>query len=511
MKPPSKLVLSLLGAAFVATLLLAWAASRRSLSRTDPVPGARISASAGVTGSLRPSAPSIAPHTAPDGVAAAPEETRTVAPRASRPRVDADDPVLHSLQPELAFANRIRELRALAGSAQIAKGRELLSSSSAEDRALGGVLLFLNASLNDRLMQFVADDRSLSVPLVVFDWIRDFGSDDEIAAFAALLGDRDIPTEDLVAYASASAAQPGGGRSALDLLIPRFDEEELEEGLLPVASAKGASYDVREQALFKLFEPEFRNAGLASVEELAAGLPADGSSLLAEATAKWSALAHLSDEDIKEVPYKVWDTPLRDVSFMAESGSGLAVRDMANYLEYGLRRDDPDFEPVIEEGTWQAAKDFLDRAQTSRAALLPEDAEALDRIAACLDRIKAYDPAFAPGADEDDPLDDQVISDEILNAEDFYVAEYLTSDDEGEDPDEEENPPGVSDDEEEDDADEESDDEEDDDEASDDGEDEEEDDDDGDEAGDEDSDDEDDEDSDEDDDEKDGGNASLTK
>lgn len=399
---------------------------------------------------LRPSAPSLASSPATGTAEAAPAGPRPVALRASRPNVAASDPTLRSLQPELAFAKRVRELRTLATSAQIAKGRELLSSSSPEDRALGGVLLFLNASLNDRLAQFVADDRSLAVPLVVFDWIRDFGADDEIAAFAALLGDRDIPTEELVAYASGSAAQPGGGRSALDLLIPRFDEEELEDGLLPVASAKGASYDVREQALFKLFEPEFKNSGLEALETLSDGVSEGDSSLLAEAAAKWSALAHLSDAENEEVPYKVWDTPLRDVTFMADSDTRLTVRDMANYLEYGLRRDDPDFEPVIEEGTWQAAKDFLDRALSSRATLLPEDAEALDRIAASLDRLKAYDPAFAPGADEDDPFADEVISDEILNAEDFYVAEYLTADEEGEDPDEEEDPPGVSDDDEDD-------------------------------------------------------------
>ena len=482
-KPSSRLVLSLLGFAFVATLLIAWAASRRAIGGDGQSMGASGAAVDGVSGRVRPSAPSLAAPPPAGGAEAASGGTRPGASRASRTRVAASDPTLRSLQPELAFANRIRQLRTLAPSAQVAKGRELLSSSSPEDRALGGVLLFLNNSLNDRLAQFVADDRSITVPLVVFDWIRDFGADDEIEAFAALLGDRDISTEDLVAYASESAAQPGGGRSALDLLIPRFDEEELEEGLLPVASAKGASYDVREQALFKLFEPEFKNSGLEALEALSAGVSGGDATLMSEAAAKWAELAHLSDAENEEVPYKVWDTPLRDVTFMAGSDSGLSVRDMANYLEYGLRRDDPDFEPVIEEGTWQAAKDFLDRALSARASLLPEDAEALDRITASLDRLKAFDPAFAPGADEDDPLADEVISDEILNAEDFYVAEYLTADEEGEDPDEEEDPPGVSDDDEDDesdddeDQDEESDDEEDEDETSDDVDDEEDDDD----------------------------------
>ena len=448
---PSKFVTFLLGAAFIVALLVAWAAGRRTMGRTPPATLDPDAEARAATGHFRPSMPSVALHPEVATPSPAPSDgTRSSDPPSSSPPSTVKAPTLRSLQPELAFGNRVRELRALSAHVQVTKGRQLLSSTSAEDRALGGVLLFLNAALDDRLMQRVADDQTLSVPLVVFDWIRDFGADDEIAAFAELLADRNISSDELVAYAMESAAQPGGGRSALDLLLPRFDEEELADGLMPVASAQGASYDVREQTLFKLFEPEFKGHGLEAVEAISAGIPSGDAPVLAEAVAKWSAFAHLSDNENETVPYKVWDTPLRDVTFMANSDSKLAVRDMANYLEYGLRRDDSDFEPVIEEGTWQAAKGFLDRALSSRASLLPEDAAALDRIAASLDRLKAYDPAFAPRGDEDNPFADVPISDEILNAEDFYVAEYLTSDDEGEDPDEEEDPPGVSDDEEED-------------------------------------------------------------
>jgi len=102
---------------------------------------------------------------------------------------------------------------------------------------------------------------------------------------------------------------------------------------------------------------------------------------------------------------------------------------MANYLEYGLRRDDPDFEPVVEEGSWEAAKAFLDRALSMRGSLAPEEADALDRLAANLDRLKAYDPAFAPDIDEDAPpspyADDEEVDPEILAEEDSALADEL--------------------------------------------------------------------------------------
>ena len=446
MKNSSKIVLPALTVAFVVALLVTWYAGRRQNTRST-LSYVRPGTSAGQALPGRPHSPSsLLASSTPSSSGNGPASSAVASARgdSGSASVSVNDPTRRSLQPELAFSNRVRSFRALEKAAQIAKGRELLSSASAEDRALGGVLLFFNSALNDRLIRFIADDAQLAVPLTVFDWIRDFGAEEEITTFRSAIDTREISTEDLLAYIVGSSSQPGGGRSALDLLIPRFDEEEIEEGLLPVVSATGASYDAREQALFKLFEPESKSSGLAALEAIAAELPDGDASLFAEAVGKWTQLIHLSDPDDEDVPYKVWDTPLRDLTYMADSNVGLAVRDMANYLEYGLRRDDPDFEPVIEEGSWEVAKTFFDRVQTYRDSLLPEEEAALDRIAANLGRLKAFDPAFAPGADEDNPLDDEVISDEILNAEDFYVAEYLTSDDEGEDPEEEENPPGVS-------------------------------------------------------------------
>jgi hypothetical protein len=161
-------------------------------------------------------------------------------------------------------------------------------------------------------------------------------------------------------------------------------------------------------------------------------------------------MAHLSDPDDEEVPYKVWDTPIRELSFLADSDLGLAVRTVANYLEYGLRRDDPDFEPVVEEGAYETAKTLLDRALASRETLLPEEADALDRLSANVERLINYDPAFVVDENESDPDFDEEVDVEILDAEDAYLADLLAEDEEDEEDEDEDDPPGVQDDDEDD-------------------------------------------------------------
>ena len=373
--------------------------------------------------------PSTVPPPAPrktekkPGAAAGPA-TREHTPPAP---VRDDDPLLAALQPQMRFNERVRQASQLPASRQIADARRYLESDSPEDRALGGVLLFLNGQLANRDLAAIVGDGQLFVPLTVFDWVRDFGADDEIASYADALGERDISEEELAAFLADSASLPGGGRSALDLYLPRLDEEFLAEALSEVVSSPGVSPDVLEQAVFKLVEPENRVFALDVLQ--AAAARAGEESLLVDNLCKWIDMARLATNDEEAVEYKVWDTPLQDISFLAGSDAGLAVRTMANYLEYGLRRDDPDFEPVVEEGSWEVARDFLDYAVSVRDCFPPEDQDAISRLAANLDRLKAYDPAFAPDTDDDAPpspyADDEEVDMEILYEEDSALADRL--------------------------------------------------------------------------------------
>ena len=149
----------------------------------------------------------------------------------------AGDPLLAALATEMRFRDRVRAAREASSRQQVAEGRRLLLSGDAEDRALGGILLFLNRALSPRDLHAIAGDERLLVPLAVYDWVRDFGSGEEIASFAAALSQRDVSAGELEAFLAESASAPGGGRSALDLLLPRFGGEELAEGLAEIVAA----------------------------------------------------------------------------------------------------------------------------------------------------------------------------------------------------------------------------------------------------------------------------------
>ncbi len=343
----------------------------------------------------------------------------------------------------MRFASRVREAREWDVPRQVSEGRRLLKARAAENRALGGILLFLNGELDWESSAAVAKDDKLIVPLAVFDWIRDFGTEEEAAAFSSALQARDIPDDELVAWLETSASMFAGGRSALDLLLGRHDEETVATALEPVILAPGVAYDVREEALFKLLEPENKVAGLNLLGKLAEN-ETDTGSILFQSLTKWTSFAHLSDAEDEEVPYKVWDTPIRGLTHLAESDMGLAVRSLANYLEYGLHRDNPAFEPVVEEGSYQIAKAFLDRARTESGSLCPEEADALDRLETCVERLVSYDPAFVTEENESAEDADEEIDVEILDAEDAYLAALLAADNDDED--------GVESDEEEDDG-----------------------------------------------------------
>ncbi len=344
------------------------------------------------------------------------------------------------------FTTLVRKTMADKSVNQIAYGKSLLQRSDPSERALGAVLLFFANGLDEATMRNIAKDSDLLVPFVLFDWIRDYGLPDEIAAFDSILTEQKIPPETLSQFLMNTAGLPGGGRSALELYLRTIPEEGELDALSGIVESPKTAYDVRMQSLLKLLEPENRKEGI----ELLLALDKKDGSLLSRAADIHFELAHLSDEDEDEVPYKVWDAPLRDIAFMAKSNYALAVRDMANYVEYALHRDDADFEPVVEEGSFDAAKSLLDQALHRRSHLSAEEWEAVDRLANNLERLKQYDPAYIEDSAEDqtisDYADDEEVPVEVLDEEDAYYAAFLEEQENGEEEDEEdEDPPGLTD------------------------------------------------------------------
>lgn len=308
-----------------------------------------------------------------------------------------DDPALSAMDAELAFFQSVRDAIAeLDEEGDVLKEcARLLDSDRPEDRALAGILLFFVDELSGDVLDGILDDEDILVPLMVCDWIRDNGSEEEAGEFKAAFAARDYSAEDFRDFAMDSAGLPGGGRSALDAFLSMHGEDDVPvEDLADIVASTNASYDVREQALFKLLEPETRKEGMAALDAFSAGLAPGSGALDPFVAAKMAELAKISNADGDEE--KIWDAESAVVFFLSQTEGGLQARDLANYLEYALRRDDPEFPPIVEEGTWEFANEFLLAARDRMDELPRADADALDRIAVCLDRLAEYDPAFNP-------------------------------------------------------------------------------------------------------------------
>lgn len=373
------------------------------------------------------------------------------------PTSGPSDPAMASVRREMDFSDQVFAMAENAGAATAAKARALLRSKSAMERAAGGALLLVSGEMTAADMTAIADDESLLVPFVVGDWMGDFGGHDDHSAFLALLRKRKIPSADIAAFLSSGATMPGGGRTALDIAIPRMEDDgKLSDALESAVLSRGAAYDVREQLLLKFLEPETRERGIALVGEVAEkyGGASESMARMADRLLGLAALPSEATEDDggdaglegehdgggdgdeadgpDAIDYKVWDTPVRDVAFLAGADTAFAVRSMANYLSYGLRRDDPDFEPVVEEGAYRLVRAFYERALAGQEALAAEERFVLDRLAGDIDRLALYDPEFAP----DDEIDDgEEIPVGELDEEDAYMA-ALIAEEEGDETDE---------------------------------------------------------------------------
>ena len=312
------------------------------------------------------------------------------------PPIADGDPALATMAAERDFSALVWASLEESDEVLAMVGLAYLESEEPSKRALGGVMLFFADALDGDTIGKIVDDEDVAVPLTVFDWVRDFGEGADVDQFRGAMRARNTSASALLDFAAKSASTFGGGRSALDLWLGSFGEENpVPVGdLAKLVSEPEVSYDVREQALFKLLEPETRSAGLAALEAFAANIPEDSQDLRGQLARKLRDLTEVSNSDGDEC--KVWDSEATVVVYLADAGGALPARDLANYLEYALRRDDPEYPPIIEEGTWEFANEFLEKKLPETDTLLPEELDALDRIAASVERLVEYDPAFNP-------------------------------------------------------------------------------------------------------------------
>lgn len=340
--------------------------------------------------------------------------------------ISDDDPAILAMGQEADFTEAVWEALQYSDDVLQPEILSLMASDHPSDRAFGGVLLFATGALEGDALEAVIEDADSSVPLAVYDWVRDFGTDEEIEIFSDAIKSRDMSNEELFSYIQNSASLSSGGRAALDLWLSSFEDGEIpSEQLASIIASDGVSYDVRSQALFKLLEPETKAQGLAALEKYASNLNAESGEFLPHAIEKWRELSTISNSDGDEE--KIWDSEAAVVLYLTESGKGLVARDLANYLEYALRRDDPDCEPTIELGTWEFANDYLQAAIQQPEAFSKIELDALDRIAVSLDRLVAYDPAFNPFEEvgENEEVPEEFFEEEVEEDTDDEEAEDI--------------------------------------------------------------------------------------
>ncbi len=339
--------------------------------------------------------------------------------------IPPDDPALASMGNERDFASLAWSI--VESQPEIIRDviASRFESKEPADRALAGVLAFLTDTLEGDVLDLVSTDSDPMVPLTVLDWVRDFGTDENILALREAIASRGLSQDYLLEVAKTSASTIGGGRSALDMWLAGFSGDTVPaDALAAIVTSPGVSYDVRAQAFFKLLEPETRTEAMKALDTFAGELTDASGVLLPQTAEKWRELSSISNSDGDDE--KIWDAESAVVFFLSQSDSALPARDLANYLEYALRRDDPEFPPIVEEGTWEFANECFDRLSAQRDALSNEELDALDRIAVSLDRLVEFDPAFNPfeTVEDDGEEDDEAEDDEdLVDADDDDVAE----------------------------------------------------------------------------------------
>lgn len=314
---------------------------------------------------------------------------------------DEEEYPIRQLDAQTRFRRAVFQMLADKSLVHDAFGRKLMSSQTASLRSLGAVLLVEKGAFSLADAAALANDADAAVPLSVLEWIRERGTPEQLAALEAALASRGMSADDLVAVLTSLSSATGGAREALDLLIKTAPKDDLPDLLATVASAEAAAYDVRMQALMALRGvAPFSVADNVMVKiELAAEPPSE--SLWGESIDLYSDLVDLAAND--KAPYKVWDVMTRDLEFLASLDYENNVRDMANYVENGVRSDDP----VIQEGSWRIIDDYISQVKASDYAKDAAVSEPLVRLIRLNEKLKPFDPEFAvadpdpvPGAEE---------------------------------------------------------------------------------------------------------------
>ena len=258
-------------------------------------------------------------------------------------------------------------------------GRPMLTSTNPTLRALGGVLLSKANALDEAALRQLVADEDLAVPFLVMEWIRDYGSAEQIAAFAEALAARDLPADQLADALLEGHFVVGGGRAALDQLAAMLPPEDREDALRQIAEESELAYDVRMRSLLVLGESAAADSYRETLDDLR-NSAAEEDEIWREALARLEERCY-DDEGAELLPANQITT--RDLYQILFNDYPHMVRDVALYLEDRLLN--PDLE--IESGSAELVGNFLKEFPESNRDWNVEDEEVLVRLNALQVRL----------------------------------------------------------------------------------------------------------------------------
>ena len=387
-----KAIFYLVGAALLAGAL-AWLVRQRADSASAPPPPAAEPAAVAEpvpapSAAVAPSAPEPPPAAVAESSAAVeahfPETERGSDVVPTPEGIDA----MPALSPLAQFSRMVVQLQNNTLISLAEYGRPMLTSTNPTLRALGGVLLSKANALDEAALRQLVADEDLAVPFLVMEWIRDYGTAEQLAAFAEALAARGVPADPLADAILEDRFLVGGGRVALDVLAAELPPEDRQDTLLEIAEEPDLAYDVRMRSLLLLGESTDSETYRAVLDDLRNAAPEE-EYVWREALARLQERSY-NDEGTELLPANQITT--RDLYQILYNDYPHMVRDVALYLEDRLLN--PDLE--IESGSAELVGNFLKEFPESNRDWNVEDEEVLVRLNALQVRL-----ADREHADED--------------------------------------------------------------------------------------------------------------